>query len=44
LTENIGAGAIEFTSEELKQIDEASSHIKIEGNRYPEALEKTTGL
>jgi len=44
LTENVGAAAIEFTREELKQIDEASSHIKIEGNRYPEALEKTTGL
>src|SRR5689334_1624494 len=44
LTENIGASKIEFTSEELKQIDEASSHIKIEGSRYPEALEKTTGL
>src|SRR5438477_218929 len=44
LTENIGAAAIEFSAEELKQIDEASSHIKIEGSRYPEALEKTTGL
>lgn len=44
LTENIGASKVEFTSEELKQIDEASSHIKIEGSRYPEALEKTTGL
>ena len=44
LTENIGAATIEFTAEELKKIDEASSHIKIEGNRYPEALEKTTGL
>src|SRR5436190_4686020 len=44
LTENIGAATIEFTAAELKQIDEASSYIKIEGNRYPEALEKTTGL
>jgi aryl-alcohol dehydrogenase-like predicted oxidoreductase len=44
LTENLGAAAIEFTTEELEQIDEASSHIKIEGSRYPEALEKTTGL
>jgi hypothetical protein len=35
---------IELTQDELKQIDEASSHIKIEGSRYPEALEKTTGL
>jgi len=44
LTENIDASKVEFTSEELKQIDEASSHIKIEGTRYPEALERTTGL
>lgn len=44
LTENIGAAAIQFTPEEIKQIDDASSHIKIEGERYPEALEKTTGL
>jgi len=44
LTENLGAAAIEFTTEELEQIDETSSHIKIEGSRYPEALEKTTGL
>jgi len=44
LTENIGAATIGFTPEELKQIDEASSHIEIEGGRYPEALEKTTGL
>jgi len=44
LTENLGAAAIEFTTEELEQIDETSSHIRIEGSRYPEALEKTTGL
>ena len=44
LKENIGASTVEFTAEELKQIDEASSHIKIEGSRYPEALERTTGL
>ncbi len=44
LTENIGAANIEFTDKELKKISDASSHIKIEGNRYPDALEKTTGL
>ncbi len=44
LSENNGAATIQFTTEELKQIDEASSHIKIEGERYPDALEKTTGL
>lgn len=44
LEENIGAANIEFTSEELQQLTNASSNIKIEGDRYPEALEKTTGL
>jgi aryl-alcohol dehydrogenase-like predicted oxidoreductase len=44
LQENIAAAAIELTTEELRQINEASSNIKIEGERYPEALEKTTGL
>lgn len=44
LTENIGAVSIEFTREELQQLTEASSNIKVEGERYPEALEKSTGL
>jgi len=44
LTENNGAAAIEFTQEELAQIEQASSHINVLGERYPEALEKTTGL
>lgn len=44
LTENNGAAAVEFTNEELQQFEEASFNIKIEGERYPEALEKTTGL
>jgi len=44
LQENIGAANIEFSEEELQQFEEASSRIKIEGERYPEALEKTTGL
>jgi aryl-alcohol dehydrogenase-like predicted oxidoreductase len=44
LTENIGAAGITFSAEELKQFEDASSQIKIEGNRYPEATEKTTGL
>lgn len=44
LQENIGAANIEFSKEELQEMEEASSHIKILGERYPEALEKTTGL
>ena len=44
LEENIGAINMELSSEELREIDDASLNIKIEGNRYPEALEKTSGL
>jgi len=43
LEENIGAVAIELTPDDLREIDSASSKIKIEGARYPEKLEKMTG-
>jgi aryl-alcohol dehydrogenase-like predicted oxidoreductase len=44
LDENIGAAAVELTSDDLHEIDSTASKIKIEGARYPEALEKRTGL
>jgi aryl-alcohol dehydrogenase-like predicted oxidoreductase len=44
LQENIGAANIEFAKEELQEMETASAQIKILGERYPEALEKTTGL
>ena len=44
LEENIGATAFELTPDDLRGIDSAASKIKIEGARYPEALEKRTGL
>jgi aryl-alcohol dehydrogenase-like predicted oxidoreductase len=44
LKENIGAAQIELTAENLHEIDEASAKIKVEGARYPEALEKMTGI
>lgn len=44
LTENIGAASIELTEQELKEIESASAHITITGNRYTEAMEKSTGL
>lgn len=44
LDENIGALAIELTSEDLNKINEASTKIKIQGARYPEKLEQMTGL
>jgi aryl-alcohol dehydrogenase-like predicted oxidoreductase len=44
LEENIGAAAIGLTPEDLGQIEDAAAKIKIEGERYPEKLEKMTGL
>lgn len=44
LKENMGAADIVLTDEEVKNISDTSSKIAILGDRYPEALERTTGL
>jgi aryl-alcohol dehydrogenase-like predicted oxidoreductase len=44
LEENISADDIDLTSEDLKEINSALEEIKVVGDRYPEALEKSTGL
>jgi aryl-alcohol dehydrogenase-like predicted oxidoreductase len=44
LDENIGAVAIELTADDLREIDSAASKITIQGARYPEELERRTGL
>ena len=43
LEENLGSVNIEFTTDELREIDKASSEIKVEGARYPEQLQKLVG-
>jgi len=43
LEENIGAAAIELTSDDLREIESAASKIKVQGARYPEKLERMTG-
>jgi len=43
LDENIGAVALELTSNDLREIDSAAAQIKVEGARYPEKLEQLTG-
>ncbi|WP_428329816.1 aldo/keto reductase [Mucilaginibacter sp.] len=43
LEENLGGAEIELTTEDLKQIEDAASQIKIEGARYPEHLQKRVG-
>jgi len=44
LDENIGAVKVELTSDDLREIEGVASRITIQGDRYPEALEKRTGL
>jgi aryl-alcohol dehydrogenase-like predicted oxidoreductase len=44
LEENLGAVNLELTEDDLKQIDEAASRLKLEGARLPEAVLKMTGL
>jgi aryl-alcohol dehydrogenase-like predicted oxidoreductase len=44
LDENIGAVAVELSANDLREIDSAAAKITIQGARYPEALEKRTGL
>jgi aryl-alcohol dehydrogenase-like predicted oxidoreductase len=43
LDENIGAVAVELTSDDLREIESAASKIKVQGARYPEKLEQMTG-
>ena len=43
LEENIGAAEIELTSDDLREIESATSKINVKGARYPEKLEQMTG-
>ncbi len=44
LEENIGGASVELTKNELSEIHSTLEKIKISGERYPEELEKRTGL
>ncbi len=44
LEENIGAVSVELTPDDLRDIEAAASKIEVQGARYPERLEKMTGL
>jgi aryl-alcohol dehydrogenase-like predicted oxidoreductase len=44
LEENIRAAAVELTPDDLREIDRAASKITVQGDRYPEEMEKMTGL
>ncbi|PYS58039.1 MAG: aldo/keto reductase [Acidobacteria bacterium] len=44
LEENIGAVSVELSSDDLREIDSAAARIEVQGARYPEELERRTGL
>ncbi|HKB69074.1 MAG TPA: hypothetical protein VKC61_24750 [Pyrinomonadaceae bacterium] len=44
LDENIGAVSVELTADDLREIDNAAAEIEVQGARYPEELERRTGL
>jgi aryl-alcohol dehydrogenase-like predicted oxidoreductase len=43
LDENIGAISTELTSEDLRNIDVAASRVPVQGDRYPEQMQKMVG-
>ncbi|HEU4711771.1 MAG TPA: aldo/keto reductase [Pyrinomonadaceae bacterium] len=44
LEENIGAVEVELTADDLREIDRTASEITVQGARYPEEMERRTGL
>jgi aryl-alcohol dehydrogenase-like predicted oxidoreductase len=44
LDENLGAVAVEFSSDDLRAIDAVASPLKLQGDRLPAAMMKMTGL
>ena len=44
LDENNGAAAIQLTAGDLREITDAASQIAVQGERYPEHLQKMVGL
>ena len=44
LEENIGAASVKLTPGDLREIETAASKITVQGARYPEHLERMTGL
>jgi len=44
LEENLAAVDVDLSSEDLQELEQAAQQIKILGERYPEELEKRTGL
>ena len=43
LEENIGAAALELTTDDLREIESAASKVTVQGDRYPEHLNRMVG-
>ncbi len=43
LEENVGAANVTLTADDVRQLDEATSKIELQGARYPENLQKLVG-
>jgi aryl-alcohol dehydrogenase-like predicted oxidoreductase len=43
LEENVGAAALELTSGDLREIESAASKITVQGDRYPEHMQRMVG-
>jgi aryl-alcohol dehydrogenase-like predicted oxidoreductase len=43
LDENLGALAVELTSDDLREIEDAASKVTVQGARYPENMQKMVG-
>ena len=43
LEENLGDARIQFSADDVRDIDRAASQIEIHGARYPEHLQKMVG-
>ncbi len=44
LEENIGAAAVELTTDDLREIESAASKITVQGARYPEHIERMSNI
>ncbi len=43
LEENIGAASLELTPDDLREIETAASAVTVQGDRYPEHLNRMVG-
>jgi aryl-alcohol dehydrogenase-like predicted oxidoreductase len=44
LEENVGAASVDLTASDLQEIESAASQITVQGERYPEEMERRTNL